>query len=518
MTPLVWAGIFMCFSIIILLVAVLSYCCCVDHYRLRGLDPSLPTVPNSNRGWLGIIFSLDPKNAYRSLTSWLIKFHPCMAAIVFGNGHVMISDPEMAKTVMHHPSLRERSPAYEMIECFLGKKNLISSKDVVWYPQRRLLASVFHHHNIQAFLGVFAECSEELINIVAEKVSDLEPLVNMESLSTNFALDVILRCMLSKSFNVQRDLNSPFPQAMRVGLQEIEARAFNPLHRLNPFAQWRFRQTNTFLRKTCLSILEQKRAKLALQQQADGAGGGPADSKGSRDLFDLMILARDSEKDDNDRLSDEDIYSQFVTFVVAGHETTARTIAWACYLLATHPDVQQKVVDELTEVLGDKTVPTLAELGRLKYLQCVIKETLRLYSPAVQLSRLATADIDLPWHSAVSSSPSDSSRVVHIREGQTVYIVLSAIHHHPNLWPNPTLFDPSRFADEASLRHSAAWMPFAVGDKNCLGQQFAMLEMKCVIAMLFRRFSFTPDIFRPPQPCTRVTLGMDHVWLYAKPR
>ena len=196
-----------------------------------------------------------------------------------------------------------------------------------------------------------------------------------------------------------------------------------------------------------------------------------ADAAGRRDVVSLLLAARD---EDNARLTPRQVRDHLLTLFVAGHETVANGLAWACYLLAQHPHVTARLLSELESTLGDQP-PTLADLNRLPYLEQVVKETLRLYPPATSLFRTARAAFEwggyeLPAGATIMYSPFLSHRV-------------------PEYFPDPESFRPERFDPDASVAPPAyAYIPFGGGPRSCVGAPFAMLELKTVLAMILQRF------------------------------
>ncbi|KAK7870820.1 hypothetical protein R5R35_014409 [Gryllus longicercus] len=162
-----------------------------------------------------------------------------------------------------------------------------------------------------------------------------------------------------------------------------------------------------------------------------------------------------------------------------GHDTTEAAISFAIYLLACHSDVQEKVLEELKSVFdwSQPLQPTIQQLGELKYLEMVIKEALRLYPPVAAILRDITNDERLPSTGHV------------IPDGTVMIVSPWAVHRNPEVYPDPEKFDPERFsAGETARRHPYAFLPFSAGPRNCIGQRFAILEMKSVLAKVIWNF------------------------------
>jgi cytochrome P450 len=190
------------------------------------------------------------------------------------------------------------------------------------------------------------------------------------------------------------------------------------------------------------------------------------------------------------KMNASEIRDNILTFIVAGHETTALTLSWAFYLCTFDTDVQDKLRAEAQEVLQGR-IATAVDCEKLIYTKQVINETLRLYPAGAFLSRTASEDDELCG--------------VEIRKNETVILPIYAIHRNALLWENPDQFDPDRFAlDKKIERYS--FIPFADGPRICIGAQFAIIEAQIVLASLISRFKFEKIDGAEPKPEMVLTL------------
>jgi cytochrome P450 len=187
----------------------------------------------------------------------------------------------------------------------------------------------------------------------------------------------------------------------------------------------------------------------------------------------VSMLVRTS-REQGDEYDDTSLRDQLMSLFFAGHETSAMTLTWAHYLISQHPDVRTRMCEEVKSVVGDR-VPTAEDVDRLDYVERVLNETLRLYSPIHSISRVALED--------------DTIGGFKIAEGSMIYVSLYATHRLPYLWPDPDKFDPDRFLPElVAERPRFAFIPFAAGHRNCVGANMAVVEAKLVLAMIAQRF------------------------------
>ncbi len=190
------------------------------------------------------------------------------------------------------------------------------------------------------------------------------------------------------------------------------------------------------------------------------------------DLLSLLMAARD--EDQHGQMTDEQLRDEVITLFIAGHETSANALTWAWYLLAQHPDAEDKLRAELDATLAGRT-PTAADLPSLPYTAMVIRETLRLYSPAWNQTREVLADVQFGEYT--------------IPKGNTIIISPYIVHRNPAYFDEPEAFRPERFTEGYEKRFvKGTYFPFSAGPRVCIGQPFALMEMQLILATLGQRF------------------------------
>ena len=218
------------------------------------------------------------------------------------------------------------------------------------------------------------------------------------------------------------------------------------------------------------------------------------------DLLDLLLSGVDPET--KRQMNTEELRDNLLTFIVAGHETTALTLGWALYLVAFDPERQARAREEAQSVLNGRTA-TAEDVPNLPYIRAIVDETLRLYPPAALVSRTARS--------------SDTLGGREIRTGDTVMIPIYTLHRHKMLWNEPDAFRPERWlAAQKPERYS--YLPFGDGPRICIGASFALQEAVIILSTLLSRFEFSLVPGRTPDPVMILTLRPEGgVWLMAKP-
>jgi cytochrome P450 len=216
-----------------------------------------------------------------------------------------------------------------------------------------------------------------------------------------------------------------------------------------------------------------------------------------RDLFDLLLAVRDPTT--GAAFSRAQLRDQMATMIVAGHETTAATLFWSMYLLASSPADQERVAAEVRDV--DLSADGAAEaLAKLPFTKAVVNESLRLFPPVFLLNRIARGP--------------DQFADVAVPRGSLILIVPWALQRHRRLWNDPDAFNPSRFFDGRPLAHRYAYLPFGAGPRICIGAQLALTEACLVVATMIQRFHVTMANPRPVLPTAVIVTQPDHAALF----
>jgi cytochrome P450 len=215
-----------------------------------------------------------------------------------------------------------------------------------------------------------------------------------------------------------------------------------------------------------------------------------ASSAPREDLLSVLLSARD--EDSQHQMSDGQLRDEMMTLFLAGHETTAMATTWTWYLLSQHPDIEARLLGEIDSAVGDRT-PTLMDLPQLPFTDMVVREALRLYPPAPGVAREPIEDVRIGGYV--------------FPKGSVISISSYAMHHDRRLFERPEQFEPDRFAGKWEERiHRYAYLPFGGGPRVCIGNGFAMMEARLILATVAQRFRMVLEPGQAVVPAQLVTV------------
>lgn len=392
----------------------------------------------------------------------------------------MLMDPDGLKQV-----LRDKVEDYPksvvtklILEPAIGD-SLFVAEGAQWMWQRRTAAPVFSHRNVSALGPVMTAAAERSVARLDRAVGRAADLFD-EMVTATF--EVIADVTFSDGSGFDR---ASVHDAIE---QYIGATAKVSLLDVLGAPPWVPRPNRLF---TGSAMRETKKlADRAIEaRKAEGAKAPP-------DLLDLLMAGSDPES--GPQMTTAELRDNLLTFIVAGHETTALTLSWALYLCAFDPAVQAAARDEAQALLGERSA-TVADLPALPLVRRIVDETLRMYPPAAFLSRTAMA--------------ADTICGREVRPGDTVILPIYALHRHRLLWDDADAFRPDRFADPKAVPRFQ-YLPFGDGPRICIGASFALQEAVIVLATLLARFRFIPVPGKDPKPVMILTLRPEGgVWL-----
>ncbi|XP_055626836.1 probable cytochrome P450 4ac1 [Toxorhynchites rutilus septentrionalis] len=462
-------------------IALLLYDCRLrqtDAYRAARQYPGgvmLPVLGNI----LEILFK-DPVQAFVYARKCAKRYSRSYRQWIFGDVILNVVRVKEAELILSSVKHTRKSVIYRFLGPLMGD-GLLCSKGSKWRARRRILTPAFHFNILSNFLLGFQEEAERLVKFLG-KYADAKKEVELQQIITRFTLNTICETAMGVKLDTYKEADRYRSKVYEVG-EMLVHRTMNPclyddgvynlmgylkpledaVQPIHDFTRSIIRQRRKQLKKDFQKKITEENVYIGMKERCA--------------MLDTLLLA-----EANDAIDEDGIREEVDTFVFEGHDTTAAGIIFAILLLATERDSQERVYEELTkacEVKPENEAFTMTDYNNLKYLDRFVKESLRLYPPVAFISRSLSGALNV-----------DSTTFPH---GTITNIHIYDLHRDPVQFPDPEKFDPDRFLPEAvAKRNPYAYVPFSAGQRNCIGQKYALLEMKTVICALLRNYRILP--------------------------
>jgi cytochrome P450 len=415
-------------------------------------------LPGPHGGWLFGNLKEFGADQLATMTRWAEEYGDIVFARFGPRRVVFVNHPELVEEVLVNQNRRFiKHYRLRQTRRTLGH-GLLTSEGEFWRGQRKLAQPAFHRDRIAAYGRLMVEYTERMLaswhdgqtrdvqpdmmrltlEIVAKTLFDAE--IGGDTAEATEAMETLMRAFIARSGSLLAPPHwIPTPLNLRV--------------------------------ERAIRRLERILAAVITARRASGQDRG--------DLLSMLLEAQDEES--GRRMSDRQLRDEVMTLFMAGHETTANTMAWAWVLLARHPEVEARLHAEVESVLGGR-LPTVADLPRLKYAENVVSETLRVYPTVWVIGREAVEPVELGGYL--------------IPAGTTVFMPQWVIHRDRRWFEDPLSFRPERWADGLHQRiHRYAYFPFGGGPRICIGNSFALMEATLILVTIARQFrlSLVPD-------------------------
>jgi len=423
------------------------------------LPTKLPPGPKGN-----LIFNRnqDFRQGLLSFLQRMSKEYPNISRVKLGSMYfVQLSNEAYIEHVFQHRETYVKINEGGNLRFLLGN-GLLTSEGEFWMKQRKLIQPVFHKQRLQGFVQKIVECTEQMLLSWEKKTTQQ---IDMFQEMTRVTLHIVGKTLLST--DVSEDFGK-VSKALTMVLEGIQDRR----GRILKFPYWfplpehlRMRKNKRILDETIMNIINQRRAE-----------------KGNYDDL-LTMLMEVEDADTAERMTDVQLRDEALTIFIAGHETTANAMSFMFYLLAKHPEAKKRIEEEVKRVLNGQEI-TYERLAALEYTTMAIKESMRLYPPAWVVIREASQDDVIDGY--------------RIKKNDKIVLSPYTMQHNDVYWKDPEKFDPERFSPEnIKSIPRYAYFPFGGGARLCIGNNFAMMEMQIILAMVVTRFNFKlPDDFK----------------------
>lgn len=400
---------------------------------------------------------------------------PIIRSAWLGNPTIIVSDPAAIRHVMvDNAKNYVMQPLRQRVLRPILRDGLLTAEGELWRRTRKSLAPIFAPRNTQALAPAMLECSSQFAKrLAASEGKDVDIAVEMTLLTFNILQATLFTGDIAGEPSEFATSVTHLLRTMgRVDpLDVLDAPAFLP--RITRLLGQR---SLAYFRGLIKGTIDRREA--LLRDRPDSA---------PRDLLTLLLEA--------EGLSRAEIEDNIITFIGAGHETTARALGWTLYLLSQAPDERAKIEAEL-DAFDENDSDPASWSDRLVQTRAALEEAMRLYPPAPSLNRAAVDD--------------DRLGGVAIPKGASVLIMPWIVHRHERLWASPRDFIPARFlpADRGKIDRYQ-YLPFGIGPRVCIGQSFAMQEGVIALAALMRHLRFDYVGERPPHPVQKITVQPD---------
>ncbi|XP_050664770.1 cytochrome P450 4C1-like isoform X1 [Leptidea sinapis] len=398
---------------------------------------------------------------------------------IFNKYVLQLYDPKDIEIILTHTKNIAKNKPYEFMTPWLGTGLLISSGSK-WHKRRKILTPAFHFDVLKSFARVFEESSRVMVNELIQQLQNGHDVLNVMPFISDFTLSTICETAMGTNLNSDKiDANRlEYKQSIldigtliMIRLTRFwlhPALIFNNLPIGKRFKKC-LQDNNSFTDR----VIEERRKKRRDTE---------VEVNGGRRRMMLLDLLLDAESKGEIDLSG--IKEEVNTFMFEGHDTTAMALTFGLMLLADHEEVQDLIHDECKSIFGDSMrTATLSDLAEMKYLEATIKEILRLYPSVPLIGRTIEEDFMLGD--------------IKVTKGVEVMLHIYDLHRREDLFPEPEQFRPERFLSGEKMNFT--FIPFSAGPRNCIGQRFAMQEMKYMLSEMVRHFKLFPTVknFKP---------------------
>ncbi len=352
---------------------------------------------------------------------------------------------------------------HQIFNIFLGNGLIISEGDF-HKRQRRLMQPAFHSKRINAYAETMVDYSQRMLKGWRNGAQ-----IDIHEAMSTLTRQIVLKTLFNTDDSPEADVIAESVHVLNEGGENAYKRGFILPQWLPVKAVRTSHASVAKIDELIFSIIEERRKS--------------NEDKG--DLLSMLLLAQD--EDDGGHMTDRQVRDEAVTLFLAGHETTANALSWTFYLLAKHPEVEAKLLEELERVLNGRA-PTLSDLGQLTYTDWVIKEAMRLYPPAWVLNaRTPIEDVEIDGYT--------------LKQGSSIFISPYVMQHDPKYFANPEQFTPERWANDfEKTLPRYAYFPFGGGPRVCIGNSFALMEARLILATIAQAIQMRVEGTVEPEP------------------
>ncbi|KAM7303985.1 cytochrome P450 3A5 [Ixodes scapularis] len=437
-------------------------------FKRHGIPGPRPDLLNGN--WAQL-----KEDRIEVMERWIKEYGKVFGYYIGEIPYMVVSDAEMIKQcfVKEAYTFHDRPRFLISVEPFASCIIMLQGEE--WKKVRTVLNPSFSASKMKLMTQIMGSCADAMVEVVEDRAEKGEA-VEMFRVSQGLSLEVIAKCALAWQVDCQKNPKDPLLLGVRKIFEDAENAAVRNAIR---FPILRKVLSNLFSFTSYHKTMEQVSNNVRHVIELRRNGQSPR----TTDMLQLMLDAQagieDNIKNTGERkklMEDRHLVANLFIFLAAGFETTATSLAFIIHVLAKYPEEQDRILDELNKTFPEKDQElTYDGVQQLKRLDMVICESMRLYPPVILfISRTCQEDTTIMGQ--------------FFPAGVNIIVPTWYIHHDPDLWPEPFKFDPERFAEGLNGSHSAAYLPFGLGPRVCIGKRFALLEIKMALCKLIRKY------------------------------
>ncbi|XP_043930500.1 cholesterol 24-hydroxylase-like [Protopterus annectens] len=446
----------------------LLFCCYIKYIHFKyDYIPGPPRI-SFLFGHLPIFDKLtdEQKNTHEVFLQWAEIYGPVYRINALHKLMIFVTDPEAVKEILMSPKYQKAPEIYKAIVNLFGVRlmgnGLVTALDYNhWHKQRRIMDPAFSRPYLISLMGTFNDVAEHLMEKLEEK-SDGKTEVSLHNMFSRVTLDVITKTAFGMENSSLNDVHDPFPHAIFMVMKGIMLQIRKPFTKFFP----KNNQLIQEIRQSALLLRHAGQECIRLRKAAIQNG-----EEIPKDILTQILKCAELEEN----IDEEAMLDNFITFFVAGQETTANQLSFTVMELTRHPEILKRLQEEVDEVVGLKKNIEHEDLNKLQYMSQVLKESLRLYPPAPTTNRILHKEMMLDG--------------IKVPANVALTFDTYVMGRMEKFFKDPLTFNPDRFSPDTPKPYYC-YFPFSLGPRSCIGLVFAQMEAKLVLAKLLQRFEF----------------------------